>query len=412
MNARKSSVVILFVLFLFTLSAGSNANSAEPWTANFTSPVGQIIALAVYNDKLFAGGSTVQSDAHLFAYDGNTWSDLNFTPGSDVAVNLIQALQVYNNRLYIGARVSIGYTCYTRVYIYDGSTFVQDFSTDGHCYCSGIEDLAIHDNILYAANGACGKGDVFQHLGDNNWVSVGGSDTPDWDAARALASYKGDLYAGTGLNQAEIKRNIRVGNVASFANTPIAFNGKYISGHSLDNRASVAALTVCLEEIRNYQLQWDLWCVATVQEEGHAVGAHTSTFNLMPQIGIAVDVTFAQEPGLNTHETFPLGKGVTLGIGANVHPSLHQKFKQLAEEIDMPYALETMPRSSGTDAMVMQITAAGIPTFVLGIPIRYMHTPVELTSLKDIRRAGRLLARFITSLKPDSLQSLFSGGAA
>jgi endoglucanase len=71
-----------------------------------------------------------------------------------------------------------------------------------------------------------------------------------------------------------------------------------------------------------------------------------------------------------------------------------------------------MPRSSGTDAMVMQITGAGIPTFVLGIPIRYMHTPVELTSLKDIQRAGRLLARFVTSLESDSLQSLFNGGAA
>ncbi len=220
------------------------------------------------------------------------------------------------------------------------------------------------------------------------------------------------LFIDTGLNEAELKRNIRVGNVVSFTNTPIDFDGKYISGHSLDNRASVAALTVCLEEIRNYQLLCDLWCVATVQEEEHAVGASTSTFDLMPQIGIAVDVTFTQEPGLNTHETFPLDKGITLGIGANIHPALHQKFKQLAEEIDMPYALETMPRSSGTDAMVMQITAAGIPTFVLGIPIRYMHTPVELAALNDIRRAGRLLARFVTSLEPGSLGSLFSGGAA
>ena len=85
MNARKLSYVIILVLFLFTLNAGSNANSAETWTANFISPVGQIKSLAVYNDKLFAGGFTVQHDAHLFVYDGNTWSDLNFTPGSDVA---------------------------------------------------------------------------------------------------------------------------------------------------------------------------------------------------------------------------------------------------------------------------------------------------------------------------------------
>lgn len=220
------------------------------------------------------------------------------------------------------------------------------------------------------------------------------------------------LFVDTGLRSAEVKRLIQPGNIISFANKPVLLNSHFISGHSLDNRASVAALTVCLEEIKNYQLQWDVWCVATVQEERGLLGAATSSFELKPQIAIAVDVTFAKEPGLNTHETFPLGKGVTIGIGANIHPALHKEFKRLAEEIDMPYTVETMPRNSGTDAMALQIAAAGIPTIVVGIPIRYMHTPVEMTALADIRRAGRLLARFITSLNPDSLQSLFNGGAA
>lgn len=220
------------------------------------------------------------------------------------------------------------------------------------------------------------------------------------------------LFVDTGLSEAEINKNIRAGDVISFANAPILHGGKYISGHSLDNRVSVAAVTVCLEELRNFQLEWDLWCVATVQEEVHGVGAFTSSFALKPQIGITVDVTFAQEPGLNTHETFALGKGVTIGLGANIHPALHRKFKELAEEIDLPYNIETMPGSSGTDAMAMQVTAAGIPTLVIGIPIRYMHTPVEMAGLNDIHRAGRLLARFITSIKPGALETLFDGGAA
>ena len=183
----------------------------------------------------------------------------------------------------------------------------------------------------------------------------------------------------------------------------------YIAGHSLDNRASVAALTICLQELKNYNLQWDLWSVATVQEEEYLIGAFTSAYQLNPDLAIVVDVTFAKSPGANDHQTFPLGKGPTLGIGANVHPALHKHFKQLAEEMDMPHALETMPRSSGTDLMAIQINAAGIPTMVLGIPIRYMHTPVELTSINDIKRAGRLLARFIAGLEPDSLKTLFEG---
>lgn len=232
------------------------------------------------------------------------------------------------------------------------------------------------------------------------------------NAAAGSAPKYSRLFVDTGLSEAEVNKNISVGDVISFASTPTSYDGKYISGHSLDNRASIAALTVCLQELRNYQLQWDVWCVATTQEEVRAVGAYTSTFELMPEIGIAVDVTFAQEPGLNTHETFPLGKGVTIGLGANIHPALHRKFKGLAEEIDLPYSIETMPGSSGTDAMVMQISAAGVPTLVISIPIRYMHTPVEMAALNDIHRAGRLLARFITSLEPGSLESLFNGGAA
>ena len=216
------------------------------------------------------------------------------------------------------------------------------------------------------------------------------------------------LFVDTGLSENELRHNIRVGDIISFASKPIQFTDGYISGHSLDNRASVAALTVCLEELKNYRLEWDLWCVATVQEEMHLLGAVTSTFHLQPALGVALDVTFAEEPGLKNHATFPLGKGPTIGLGANVHPALYRKFTQLAREIDLPYSVETMPRSSGTDAMAMQITAAGVPTMVIGIPIRYMHTPYELTTMTDIRRAGRLLARFITSLEADSLVSLFS----
>lgn len=221
-----------------------------------------------------------------------------------------------------------------------------------------------------------------------------------------------NLFIDTGLSVNELKRNVQVGNIISFASKPLHLNDGYISGHSLDNRASVAALTVCLEELKNFNLQWDVWCAATVQEETQLLGAYTSTFQLQPTLGIAVDVTFAQEPGLKDYTTFPLGKGPTIGLGSNVHPVLHQKFVETAKEIDLPYAIEPMPRSSGTDAIAMQITAAGVPTVVIGIPIRYMHTPYELTTLTDIRRAGRLLARFITNLEADSLTELTRKEAA
>ena len=215
------------------------------------------------------------------------------------------------------------------------------------------------------------------------------------------------LFIDTGLDEKELNQMVKPGDLASFAQVPFQLEGEYIAGHSLDNRASVAALTVCLEEIKNYNLAWNVQAVATSQEELSHGGAATSTFQINPDLAIVVDVTFAKGPGSNDYRSFPLGEGPTIGKGVNCHPALVKKLAALAEEMDMPFAYEAMAVSSGTEGMNVQITASGIPTVVLSIPIRYMHTSVEMAAMKDIYRTGRLLARWITSLKVDSMNTLF-----
>ena len=210
-----------------------------------------------------------------------------------------------------------------------------------------------------------------------------------------------DLLVDTGLLPCEVERKVRVGDLVSFANEPLELAGDVISGHTVDNRASVAALTACLEELQNKPHAWDLWAVATVQEEVSYLGAYTSAFELHPQIAIAVDTAFAKGPGANDWQAIPMGQGVGLGIGPNMHPFLHEKLKELAERLEIPWSLDVMPADSGTDAFALQITAEGIPTALLEIPIRYMHTPVEAVAVKDIQRTGRLLAEFVASLAPD-----------
>ncbi len=138
--------------------------------------------------------------------------------------------------------------------------------------------------------------------------------------------------------------------------------------------------------------------MATTQEEETYAGAYTSAFQLKPSLAIAIDVTFAASPGSPSHKTFPMGKGPTLGWGPNIHPALHKAVKKLADLLEIPYAVEVMPRHSGTDAYALQVTAQGIPTMVISIPLRYMHTAVEMISMKDITRVGRLLAEFAASL--------------
>jgi endoglucanase len=214
------------------------------------------------------------------------------------------------------------------------------------------------------------------------------------------------LLVDVGLLPRKVNELIRVGNPISFAQPPLELTGETLAGHTVDNRASVAALTVCLEELQNRPHAWDVWVVATVQEETGLIGAYSSSYQLQPQIAIVVDTSWAKGPGANDWNTFPLGKGPTIMWGPNIHPALHKAFKELAEQLEIPHAVEITPLHTGTDAFATQVTAEGIPSIALGIPIRYMHTPVEVVAVKDIQRAGRLIAEFIGGLQPDFMDKV------
>ncbi len=214
------------------------------------------------------------------------------------------------------------------------------------------------------------------------------------------------LFVDTGLLAEEVIQLVRVGDLISFRQEPTELNGNTLAGHSLDNRASVAAVTQCLLELSHVQHAWDVWAVATVQEEVTLAGGFTSPYEIEPQIAVAIDVTFAKGPGANDWRTLTLAKGPCLGWGPNIHPFIYKRFADTAEKLDIPFQKEYMPRHSGTDAYAMQVVTSGIPTMVIGIPLRYMHTPVELVAMKDIERTGRLLAETIVRLEPDFLDTI------
>ncbi len=214
------------------------------------------------------------------------------------------------------------------------------------------------------------------------------------------------LLVDTGLTRREVEKKVRVGDLVSFANEPMELAGDVISGHTLDNRASVAALTICLEDLHGKSHVWDVWAVATVQEETSFLGGYTSAFQLRPDIAIAIDGTFAKGPGANGWQTHPMGKGVGICMGPNIHPFLHKRLTELADKLEIPWFLDVAPKNSGTDAYPMQTTMEGIPTALLEYPLRYMHTPVEAVAVKDLHRVGRLLAEFIASLDEDFVETI------
>ena len=192
----------------------------------------------------------------------------------------------------------------------------------------------------------------------------------------------------------------------SFGQPVLELGADVLTGHTMDDRTAVVAITHCLEILQKRVHHWDVWAVATVQEEVGLKGAFTSTYGLEPELGIAIDVTHAKGPGTGEKGIADLGKGVVLGMGPNVHPWMFKKMKELAEELEIPFQVEVMPMHSGTDAYAVQVARGGRPTMVLSIPLRYMHTPVETVQMKDIERVGRLLAEFITEIEDDQVEGL------
>jgi tetrahedral aminopeptidase len=214
------------------------------------------------------------------------------------------------------------------------------------------------------------------------------------------------LLVETGLPADEVAELVRPGDVISFAQQPMVLDGDFVAGHSLDNRASVAALTVCLDALQTMRHEWDVVTTATVQEEFNHLGGRTSPFALQPDLAVVIDVTYGVGPGASGFNVYPLESGPALGWGPTVHPALFRRFKELAEGLEMPYRKDLLPRLSWTETDDMQLVGGGIPTILLSIPLRYMHTPVEMIAWKDVERTGRLMAQFVAGLSQDFVENM------
>jgi len=214
------------------------------------------------------------------------------------------------------------------------------------------------------------------------------------------------LLVDLGLPAPEVRRIARAGDVVSFARPPQILEGSVIVGHSLDNRASLAAITVCLESLANRQPAWDVFAVATVQEETTAIGALAAAESLGPTAAIVLDVTYGYAYAEMPHASFPLGGGPTNAWSPEVHPEIYREIDAAAERSGIPVTREVLPEETGTDARGLLLAKSGVPLGVLSIPLRYMHNPAEVVMLSDIERTGMLLTEFISGLDEGFLARL------
>ncbi|MDI6600700.1 MAG: M42 family metallopeptidase [Thermoanaerobacteraceae bacterium] len=211
-----------------------------------------------------------------------------------------------------------------------------------------------------------------------------------------------DMAIDVGMDAEKVKEIVRVGDPITFKSPIIEMNGGFINGKSLDDRAGVAVMLEAMKELDKLNYNSDVYFVATTQEELGSRGAKISTYAVSPDVGIAIDVTHGDTPDAPKERTYPLGKGPAIGMGPNMHPVLTQKLINTAKEYGIEYQPEVIPGHSGTDAWVMQVSRAGVPTVLVSVPLRYMHTTVETLNIEDVKKAGRLIALFIASLKEEN----------
>jgi len=198
-----------------------------------------------------------------------------------------------------------------------------------------------------------------------------------------------------GMTAEEARKSVPLGSRVAFAPVFKALNDFICSGKALDDRAGMAAILHALRLTADEDLPCHVAVAFCVQEELGTRGAAPAVRALAPTMAIATDVSFAMTPGSQPHQCGELGKGPMIGIAPILSQNMTNTLFALAKEEDIPYQTEVMAGSTGTDADAITVTGTGVPTALLSIPQRYMHTPVETVDVRDVAAVGMLMAAFM-----------------
>ena len=214
-----------------------------------------------------------------------------------------------------------------------------------------------------------------------------------------------DLWIDIGASsRAEVEETVRVGDCCTIPLEYRELLNERITAPATDDKAGLWVIMEALRRIDASKLKVGVFAVSTVQEEVGLRGAKTSSFGVDPNVGIAVDVTHATDTPTVEKKVcgeILLGNGPVIGKGPNMNMRLVDQLLDVAQANEIPYQLAAENRITGTDAAVIQVSRSGIATGLISIPNRYMHTPVEIVSWKDMNAAADLLARYCESITPD-----------
>jgi endoglucanase len=311
----------------------------------------------------------------------------------------------------------------------------DELKTDRHGNVIAVRNPAGHPRIMLA--GHCDQiALMVQHIDDNGFLYV--QPMGGWDMQVLLGQYltvwtrsgpvtgvisrrAPHLMAGDEKNKVpqftdvwidigvkdrkEAEELVTPGDTVTFALGYRSLRNNLAAAPGMDDKVGLWTVMETLRLLKEVPLQAAVFCVSTVQEEIGLRGAYTATYGIHPHVGIAVDVTHATDtPGNDKKQLgeLKLGKGPALFRGPNINPRVFELLEAQARQHEIPVQLKGAPRATGTDANAMQITRDAVATACVGIPNRYMHSPVEVVNLSDLDSAARLLAAFCSAVTHDT----------
>jgi putative aminopeptidase FrvX len=217
-----------------------------------------------------------------------------------------------------------------------------------------------------------------------------------------------DLWIDIGAtSKAEAEAVVQLGDVATYQHELQTLMGDRATARAFDNKAGlfiVAEALRLLKEEGGLNAQVGVYAVATVQEEIGSRGARTAAFSIAAQSGVAVDMGHAIDyPGVSKsrYGQLDIGKGPGISRGANTNPVVFATLTEAARADGIPYQVDVAPGATPTDANALQLNRGGMAAALLSVPLRYMHTPCEVLSLKDVEHTARLLAAYCRKITPD-----------
>ena len=260
----------------------------------------------------------------------------------------------------------------------DGSVRFQSIGVAAQTLPAQEVTLLCKDGPIYGVIGA-----MPPHLTDRN--------------ARDQATPVNKLFIDTGLPAQEVRRRVPAGTPVQLTGRTTALENDLVASKTLDDRACVATLLDCAQQVRRRLHDADIYYVLSAREERDSFGALTAAERLSPDMAVIIDVTHGTMPGCEEGETYPLDC-TTLFAGPNAHRKLTEQIRSHAQRLGFKTQIEVAPGNSYTDAWEVQVAGLGVPCAIMSLPLKYMHTTVEIGSVELMRKQALLMCEAVCAL--------------